>query len=353
MLSSQAMARFFILGIFLFYLAIRSVVADPEDYLKNPDTWFVGEEAKQVAANILSFQSDLGGWPKNVSTTEHPYLGERKDLKPTYDNGATMEELRFLARIFKITNDDVFKTAFDRGLDHVLVGQYANGGWPQFYPPGKSYHRHITFNDNVMVRILEFLREVAIEDRYMFVGEKRRRKADNAFDKGIQCILKCQIRVGEKLTGWCAQHDEIDYRPQSARSYELATLSGSESVGITRLLMSLDEPSIEIVLAIESAVQWFDKVRLTGIRLVTIEDDLAPKGRDREVVKDSDAASLWARFYLIETNQPIFVDRDGIPKSNLADIGYERRNGYAWYGTWPQRLLEIEYPNWKKRMRGR
>ncbi|MBT5927840.1 MAG: pectate lyase [Verrucomicrobia bacterium] len=353
MLSSQAMARLFILGIFLFYLTIRSVVADPEDYLKKPDAWFVGEEAKQVAANILSFQSDLGGWPKNVSTTEHHYQGERKDLKPTYDNGATMGELRFLARIFKVTKDPLFKTAFDRGLGYVLEGQYANGGWPQFHPPGKGYPRHITFNDNAMVRILEFLREVATEDIYMFVDEKRRRQASNAFDKGILCILKCQIKAGEKLTAWCAQHDEIDYRPQSARSYELATLSGSESVGITRLLMSLDEPSIEIVLAIESAIHWFEKARLPGIRLVTIEDDQAPQGRDRVVKKDEAGVSLWARFYTIETNQPIFVDRDGIPKPNLADIGYERRNGYAWYGTWPQRLLEIEYPKWKKRVAGR
>src|SRR5205823_4923699 len=30
-------------------------------------------------------------------------------------------------------------------------------------------------------------------------------------------------------------------------------------------------------------------------------------------------------------------------------IGYERRNGYAWLGSWPQGLLEKEYPAWKKR----
>ena len=42
------------------------------------------------------------------------------------------------------------------------------------------------------------------------------------------------------------------------------------------------------------------------------------------------------------------LDRDGIKKHEFADIGYERRNGYRWYGTWPQALLEIDYPKWKK-----
>jgi hypothetical protein len=57
---------------------------------------------------------------------------------------------------------------------------------------------------------------------------------------------------------------------------------------------------------------------------------------------------MWARFYEIGTNRPIYADRDGVAKRELADIGYERRNGYAWLGTWPQRLLETEYPAWKK-----
>ena len=43
-------------------------------------------------------------------------------------------------------------------------------------------------------------------------------------------------------------------------------------------------------------------------------------------------------------------NRDGVPKPAIAEIGYERRNGYAWYGTWPQKLLEVEYPDWKKRI---
>lgn len=117
--------------------------------------------------------------------------------------------------------------------------------------------------------------------------------------------------------------------------------------------MSLDSPSPEIIHAIESAVEWFKTVKLSGIRLVTVADPQTPKGRDRFVVTDPDAPPIWGRFYSLETLKPMFVDRDGIPKDHLADIGYERRNGYAWYGNWPQRLIEKEHPEWMKRIEKR
>ena len=72
-----------------------------------------------------------------------------------------------------------------------------------------------------------------------------------AFERGVQCILKCQIVVGGKRTAWCAQHDENDYRPRAGRTFELASLSGAESVGVVRLLMSLDDPSPDVIKAVE------------------------------------------------------------------------------------------------------
>jgi PelA/Pel-15E family pectate lyase len=78
-------------------------------------------------------------------------------------------------------------------------------------------------------------------------------------------------------------------------------------------------------------------------------DPQASKGMNKVVIQDDAAPPMWARFYEIGTNQPIFCDRDGIPKHNLAEIGYERRNGYNWLDYWPQKLLEKEYPAWKKR----
>jgi PelA/Pel-15E family pectate lyase len=322
-------------------------------HFKNPDAWFAGPEAKKIADNILSYQSDYGGWPKNTDTTAKPYTGNRADLKPTFDNKATTDELRFLARMFGATKEKQYRQSVEKGVDYILKAQYPTGGWPQFYPPGKQYHRHITFNDDAMVRLMVFLRETYTSDRFAFLDTPRKDAARAAFSRGIQCILKCQIRVNGKLTAWCAQHDEIDYSPRPGRAFELTSLSGSESVGITRLLMSLEQPAPDVVTAVESALEWFRAAAIKGMRVDEVPDPQSPKGKDRRVLEDPSAPLIWARFYEIGTNQPIFCDRDGVAKHKLSEIGYERRNGYRWLNNWPQSLLDHDYPAWKKPLPGK
>jgi PelA/Pel-15E family pectate lyase len=318
----------------------------PRDYLSKPDAWFAGELGLRVAVNILAWQTDAGGWPKGVETAGPRPRGAHSS--PTFDNGATTDELRFLARAFGATGNPQAKAALERGVDYVLSAQYPTGGWPQFHPPGRQYHRHITFNDHAMVRLMELVREVAREPRYACLGGDRQAAAAAAFERGIRCILKCQVRVDGRLTAWCAQHDDVTLEPRAGRAFEPVSLSGYESVGVVRLLMSLDDPPPEAVAAVESAVAWFREAALPGLRLETVSDERAPGGKDRVVVKDPAAPPLWARFYEIGTNRPLFADRDGVIRYDLADIGHERRNGYSWLGTWPRDLIEKAYPAWKK-----
>src|SRR5262249_39965640 len=117
----------------LLILATRAAPAasGPQQYLRKPDDWFAGEEAKRIAANILSYQSDLGGWPKNIDTTAAAFTGDRKELKGTFDNDATTDELRFLSRIYRATKDDSYKKAFEKGIDHMLAAKNPTDGWPQ------------------------------------------------------------------------------------------------------------------------------------------------------------------------------------------------------------------------------
>ena len=67
--------------------------------------------------------------------------------------------------MFAATKDKAYEAAILKGLDHILNAQYPTGGWPQLDPPGPQYHRHITFNDNAMIRLMQFLDEVLTEDR--------------------------------------------------------------------------------------------------------------------------------------------------------------------------------------------
>lgn len=310
-------------------------------YADRPNDWYSSPEGTRTAANILSYQSDQGDWPKNTNTAAKPYTGERTSLHGTFDNGATVGESRFLARAFRVTGKDLYREAFLRSLDHILAAQYPNGGWPQTSPPGKGYPRYITFNDNTMVNLLELLRDVARSDDFRFVDPKRREAAERAFEWGIACLLKCQLTVDGKLTVWCAQHDEKTLEPRPARTYELISLSGSESAGILLLLMSLDNPSPEVRRAVRAGAQWFDAVKLTGIKQTMVN-------RNKVIVSDPNAPPLWARFYEIPTNRPFFCGRDGVKKYDIADIEAERRNGYAWYGNWGAKVADA-YARWARK----
>jgi PelA/Pel-15E family pectate lyase len=310
-------------------------------YANKPDEWYRGREGRAVAANVLSYQSDQGSWPKNLDTTAQAFTGDRRSLQGTFDNGATFGELRFLARIYAVTQDAGYRDAFLKGLDHVLRAQYPTGGWPQYFPPGKGYHRHITFNDGAIVNILEFLSDVAHSPQFSFVDKARRSAAGQCVHSGIECILKCQIKVNGERTIWCAQHDEKTLEPRWGRSYEPPALTSAESAGILRLLMSQENPSPEIKQAVHAGARWFLDSRISGIKQIHVN-------RDKVIVKDKDAPALWARFYEIGTNRPIFCGRDGIIKYDIAEIEAERRNGYAWYGTWGNDVAS-RYARWTER----
>ena len=309
-------------------------------YARQPDAWYCAPDGARVAANIRSHQSRLGDWPKNVDNSAEPYHGDPARIVGTFDNGATVGELRFLARAFRATNDMNDRDAFIKGFDHIMAAQYPTRGWPQSSPPGKGYHRHITFNDNTMVNLMTLVRDVASGDDFRFVDPMRHAAARRAFDAGVACILKCQVVVNGTLTVWCAQHDEITLEPRPARTFEPVSLSGAESADILLLLMSLDGPSPEVVRAVEAGARWFEKVKLTGIREIKVDGD-------KRIASDPAAPPLWARFYQIPSLRPIFSGRDSVIKYDIAQIEPERRNGYAWYGGWGAKVA-LRYGQWAR-----
>ena len=333
--------------ILLLLLLSSSDATIPSQYAKQSVEWFQSEEGRRIADNVLTWQTPHGGWPKSRDTASEPFDGKSEDLHATFDNSATIGELRFLARAFRATNEPRYQQAFLKGFSHILEAQYLNGGWPQFYPLSKGYPRHITFNDNAMVRILELLRDVSESSDYRFLKTEYRAKAEAAVIKGIDCILRTQIKQNGKLTAWCAQHDEKTLEPAWARSYEPPSLSGAESVGVVRFLMSIEEPTPEIIAAVEGAVEWFRSVAINGIRQEKFTD--ADGQDDKRIVADPDAGPLWARFYEIGSNRPIFLDRDSVVRYSFSEIGQERRTGYAYYGGWAARLLADDYPRWTEK----
>lgn len=318
--------------------------------------WYASSEAAYIANNILLYQRSCGGWPKNIrmddslSDSQVAAALDEKEVTQdaTIDNGATTTELTFLAKIFNATQRDEYSVAFQKGFLFLKKMQLSNGGWPQFYDR-KGYYAHITYNDNAMVNVMNLLKRIAGRDTIFarITTDKNAEIAKEMFDRGVGCILKTQIVVDGKPTVWCAQHDEVTLLPAQARAYELPSFSGSESAEIVMLLMNIPNPSPEVVSAVNGAMAWFDKAKIVGKRLDEVTN-LEGK-RDRRMVDDPLAAPLWARFYNLDDMRPFVCDRNGVKKYDISEIGYERRNGYAWYGDWPQRLYP-KYGKWQRKI---
>lgn len=319
-----------------------------------------GIKIDSIAERMLLYQRNNGGFPqpggdpinynKPLSDTEKAtLLKEKSKLDATIDDKATTREINHLVKAFKQTQNTAYKVAAERGINYLLTAQNSVGGWGQFYPDSSGYHKHITYNDNAMIEVMLVMKNIVEgTNNFEVVDKSLVAKAQKAMDGGIQCILKTQYIQHGKLTAWCAQHDRKTLLPAPARKFELASLSGGETVGIVRFLMSINNPSPEIKKSIQAAVAWLESVKLVGIAVKDINDPSQPKGKDRIVVPDP-TSTLWARFYDLDTNQPFFVGRDSIKKNTLAEIENERRVGYGYYGTWPQSLLAKEYPEWVKR----
>ena len=324
---------------------------EKEDFYKT-------EEARRIGDQVLLYQRVTGGWPKNINMSRPLTDEERVQVlrdkerrdDSTTDNGATNMQMLYLAKLYQATQVERYKEGVLKAVEYLLSGQYENGGWPQFWPEMHGYQMHITYNDDAMVNTMNLLRAVAQQkDPYQgLADEALRQRCMKAFDKGVECILKTQMHNKEgRLTVWCQQHYRDNYEPAPARAYELPSYCSMESASITKLLMSLPNPDERVKQAVHAAMTWFDKYKLTGLRIQRTGPWASMDG-DTKLVEDADAEPIWGRYYDLKYCEPYVCDRDGLPRRRLEDIGHERRNGYAWFGSRPAELYPT-YDKWADR----
>lgn len=313
------------------------------------------DEIIKIADNILIYQRNNGGWPKNydmqaILTPEQTdsLVKTKGQLHTTFDNSTTYTHINYLSQVYSQTKEEKYKNACLKGIDFILSAQYKNGGWPQYYPLEKGYSRRITFNDNAMIGIMELFMDILNSDTiYHYIDNLRLNKIKLAYQKGIECILKCQIQENGVLTAWCQQHDEKTFQPAWARKFEPPSICNYESASILEFLMKIEKPDKKIIKSIESAVAWFNSSKILNTRVEVI---LTPNNKisDRYIVTDSTAAPIWTRYYELGSHRPLFCDRNSKYLYSLAEVSKERRAGYGWYTYEPQTVLN-KYPKWKSR----
>jgi PelA/Pel-15E family pectate lyase len=340
--------------------------------LEREATWYLSTEARHIADVIVSFQTPAGGWGKNLDMSKEARRpGEAftpnnlsrflspgdfdAPLEPewnyfgTIDNDATTTQMKFLAKVIHATgsgNESAYRVAFLRGMDYLFAAQYPNGGWPQVWPLEGGYHDAITYNDDAMTQVVDLMRHAADgNEEYSFVPQDVRDRAAHSFERGIECILASQIVVNGAPTVWPQQDDALTLKPVSGRNYEMPAEAASESASLMLLLMDdLPHPTAPEQRSIRSAAAWFKKTAIFNQSY-----ERGPDGR--RLVAAPGAGPIWARYYQIGTEIPIFGDRDKSIHDHVNEISRERQNGYGWYSSESQRALDrfekwnVEHPS--------
>lgn len=316
-----------------------------------PAAFYATEEARTIADHVVNWQTVVGGWVKSGDYS--------RDRKPeddhhdfwsagTFDNDSTIHEMRYLALVSAAGGGDArvraWRESFLRGLDYSLAAQYPNGGFPQIYPLSGWYHDAITFNDDAMVHILELFRDIGEgKAEFAFVPAAQTELARVRLERGIQCVLATQIKTSDgHHRVWGQQCDPLTLQPCAARNFEPVSECSAESAGLVAFLMTVPHPSPAIVAAVEDAMKWFPRVALHG---VAWNRDLV---EGTGLVPRNGAPDLWARFYELGTEKPVFGDRDRTIHYAVTELSNERRRGYSWYNSHAAIVFE-PYAAWHKK----
>jgi PelA/Pel-15E family pectate lyase len=296
--------------------------------------------------NLTTWQMSHGGFSKAYAGKYvKPYDGSSALSEWTanntplgmFDNNATVQEMRLLAVRYKATTNSSykskFKESFNKAVGFILASQLPNGGWPQVYPKRNNYSDLATYNDNAMVRVMVLVKDI-IDKKSPFdtdlVSSSDISKLQTALNKAVDFALKAQIVNNGNLTVWCAQHNPSTYAPAGARSYELPSKSGSESVPIVYFLMAWPEQTTAIQNAVKGAIAWYKKTHTPDLKFSNGQFVSSP------------GASLWYRFYNVEDDRQFFCDRDGVKTYDFMSVSEERRTGYQWGGDYGSQLLSME-----------
>lgn len=320
---------------------------------------YAEDDFRSIAENLLAFQNEDGGWPKNID-----WLGKldadsvmqtksKREGRSTFDNRNIYPQIAYLSEVYALTGEKRYREAARRAIAYTLDNQFPNGSWIGWEDDA------IAFNDGIIDGILNTWRDILKGEiaHYKWIDKKTRRRIQASWDAGLRIILDTQFTQNGKKSVWAQQHDQQTLVPVKARSYELPSLTAQESADIVLFLMSIESPSEEVITAVKSAVAWFEQTKIEGKKVVTIPmpegnpEDRSIKA-DRRLVDDPEAEPIWARFYELADNTPFLCNRDGIKVYSLDKVLPERRVGYSWYGTWGNKVLKA-YPKWLERIEKR
>ncbi len=270
-------------------------------YFATGDSYYL-DAARDVGRALAWGQRLEGGWDHLVDVTAltpDALMPTRVSGRCTFDDDITQGALRFLMGLDSVVDEPWLDSAVSLGIGYFMASQFSNGAWPQWYPLIGGYHDYYTFNDAtindciaVMIRIHERYGNQEYLDRINLAGD---------------FIIASQI--AEPQRGWAQQYNH-DMEPDWARAFEPPAVCSAVTSRTIRTLvdMALYTGDARCFAPIPAAIDWLNRSNI---------DD-----------------NLWARFYELGTNVPIYGDRDGLIHYTLEEISQERQDGYSWESSY-------------------
>ena len=275
-------------------------------------------DAAVAAAHSLAWgQLASGGWAYSIefdlkrNRNRYHHLdpektpgNEKLSNTTTFDDDNTQSATRFLMAVDRFVDDDAIDAAVKRALDCFLAAQYKDGhwdgAWPQRFPPAGGYGAYPTFNDNTMSDCVNT----------MLIAAKQ--YADRRCIESVKRCLEFYLRsqLPEPQTAWAQQYDE-NLKPAWARKFEPPSVTGGESSGNMQLLMDMyiefgDRRYLD---AVGKAIEWYKRSRIGG----------------------SEDNGIWARFYEVGTNRPLYFTRtyDLVYTDDDLPVHYSFKSNYG------------------------
>lgn len=273
-----------------------------------------------IADNIVALQNEDGGFyklPANVDLTQDNLAAKLGSLKDdsSLENGSTVAQLRYLAKYITVNNpeDEKYKNAFLKGLDFLVNNQGANGGWCMEPTSAKGFNGNTEIGNKVTTEVLTLLQDIAVlnNQNYVFV----RKAVDtapikSALEKGNDFIIASQISQNGVKAGWATQV-KSDNSVTMGRTYERESVSAFTTKDVVDYLMSIHNPSAQVIDAVTSAVAWLKEVKLQDKELQIVNDTSMNNGFDVYLV---DGAGTWASNYVYDEDtkayRPLYSDVD-------------------------------------------
>lgn len=329
-------------------------------------------EAQRIAKNVIAFQRDSGGWPKNIDNLHYTFTDEELDViraesggKGIIDNGATVMELGYLSKVYgEVFSEDLkskIKAAFLKGIQFLLDMQHENGGFPQKYPDPEGYSIHITYNDGAMVNAMKALLAFARGEYEISPTSTEKDQARDAYERGIDAMLATQYVQNGIPTIWGQQHNHLTLLPAQARAYELESLSGGESYGIFSMLEAYYRSTRDedVLGSLAYATKWYAENAIIGHMPLEHGDIGYPQNQNLkcdgfwndyvDIDEEAGYKDLWPRMARLSDNKPLFVDRDmniydslnEMPLQCSEDDDNDRRNMYSWYNDNGYKVFQV------------